>query len=379
VSNGEKYAKSHGIPMFGNGREDTTMKHVVLTALGSVLSFVFSVVCNPFAAWLLPMGTYLGDFRMLFPNSNIFNSATILLTPSILFAYSSFVGRMCQDDKKIRTFQVYLVMGCFAGFIYLMKSSVNKIQEMVNFASGELGSLPLIFVMGTLGVIVGILYLGLMGGVLLGNVGAIVLGSYAAYDRQHINYKGVAAVLLIFLCFCTVFTYGFFPLADVKKTTPSRNITEMIVQDWTIHSDSVNQYVYRMEHIRNGYIAEYTKETSPAEKPLRLCYKVYDKNRKLIAENYYSPQILENELPNIKNLDNQDVLMQIVRYRRKEISLKDLVAWAHCVFFDGSISEKSPNEIIYVVGRIGLVDVPEFGLSEEIIRELIARLTVGAQ
>ncbi|MBD1209388.1 MAG: hypothetical protein H9535_13215 [Ignavibacteria bacterium] len=134
-----------------------------------------------------------------------------------------------------------------------------------------------------------------------------------------------------------------------------------------------------MEHIRNGYIAEYTKETSPAEKPLRLCYKVYDKNRKLIAENYYSPQILENYLPNIKKLSNQDVLMQIVRYRRKEISLKDLVTWAHCVFFDGSISEKSPNEIIYVVGRIGLVDVPEFGLSEEIIRELTARLTVGTQ
>lgn len=368
--------------MFSNGREDMTMKHVVLTALGCVLSFVVCVVCNPFAAWLLPVGAYWGDFRALLPNSNIFNSATILLAPSILFAYSFFVGQICRDDKERKILRNFLVLGCFAGFIYLMISSVNKILESVNYnsISGELGLIPLIFVMGTLGVVVAILYLGFMGGLLLTNAGVIVLGSYVTYDdRKRINYKGVTAVIFIFLCFCTVFTYGDFPLADVKKTTLSRNNTEMIVRDWTIHSDSVNQYVYRMEHIRNGYIAEYTKETSPAEKPLRLCYKVYDKNRKLIAENYYSPQILENELPNIKNLGNQDVLMQIVRYRRKEISLKDLVAWAHCVFFDGSISEKSPNEIIYVVGRIGLVDVPEFGLSEEIIRELTARLTVGAQ
>lgn len=367
--------------MFGDGREDMTMKQVVLTALGCVLSFVVCVVCNPFAAWLLPVGTYFGDFRALLPNSNIFNSATILLTPSILFAYSFFVGQICQDDKERKILRNFLVLGCFAGFIYLMISSVNKILESVNYnsISGEFGFIPLIFVMGTLGVVVAILYLGFMGGLLLSNVGVIVLGSYVTYDeRKRFNYKGVAAVFFIFLSFCTVFTHGLFPLADAQKTTISAK-TEMMYKHWTTRSDSSRQYIYTMQHIENGCIVEYIKETSSNGQSLCLWRRVYDKNKKLIAENNYTVQTIGNDFDEIKNLRNQSVIHQMLRYHHKEISLKDLVEWAHYFLLDGSTVENDSSIIMYAVGRIGLADLQEFRLSEKTIKELTARLVPTVQ
>lgn len=43
-------------------------------------------------------------------------------------------------------------------------------------------------------------------------------------------------------------------------------------------------------------------------------------------------------------------------------------------FFDGSIAERDPNSIMIALGRIGVADVPEFSLSEEMIATILVSL-----
>ena len=118
--------------MFGNGREDTTMKHVVLTALGFVLSFVVSVVCNPFAAWLLPVGTYLGDFRALLTSNRLFNIFSISLAPLVLLAYTIFAGRTCKAEREAQQMRTLLVAGIIVGTImltYYFFNTLGMVQD----------------------------------------------------------------------------------------------------------------------------------------------------------------------------------------------------------------------------------------------------------
>jgi hypothetical protein len=388
VSNGEKYAKSHGIPMFGKGREDTTMKHVVLTALGFVLSFVLAIVWSPFVHMYLSanfssIGTWYSrhEYMSLWLFLN-------LLTLCILMAFSIIAGKVCISDAERQKFKLLFRRGSIVGAICL---NCGVLCYFFNVRTiGDAGVASVIAVFIGIPIIIGLhlgftwLFLAIMKGIIQTGINA---SSEKPDEKESTLWVSVS---LAVVCLSIMISLS----EPIKLSSPTINpfladTSEVIAQAatptvamykrWTTQPDSGKHYMYRLQHTKNHCLAEYTKETSRNGEPLCLWRRVYDKNKKLIAEDKYTVPMLKKVLTNIKNLRNRGVAEQIMRYSRKEISQKELVEWAHYVLLDGSVSESSASNIMYAVGRIGLADVSEFGLPENTIEDLIGRLTFSVE
>ena len=65
---------------------------------------------------------------------------------------------------------------------------------------------------------------------------------------------------------------------------------------------------------------------------------------------------------------------RIAAWLRHEISLASLVDWAERAIHEGDVPEADTEELMPILGRLGLADVKQFGLSWEDCEELLGRL-----
>lgn len=73
-------------------------------------------------------------------------------------------------------------------------------------------------------------------------------------------------------------------------------------------------------------------------------------------------------------ITKQTVAEKIALFLRHEISEADLVAWSEEAIRDGEFAATDAGELAAVVGRLGLADVKEFGLSWDDCEALLQRL-----
>jgi len=356
------------------------MKHVVLAVVGSIFSFIASIVWSPFANFFLSKDLHPTSYTLL-PRVEYQNVLGFLLAPCLMLAISIVAGNQCANDKERKLLNFLFTTGCFAALVWINVYAFNKMLYMPSEV--PIASLIVIIAIKILHFGFALLFFAL-------SKLAIQAGIYASSPEYSINKFALwssivgSVVLLPFLLFFTTPDRGNSFQSVTRPDTPeviAQAVTPTVAmyERWSTQSDSSKHYIYTLQHTKNHCLAEYTKETSPNGEPLCLWRKVYDKNKKLIAEDKYTVPMLKTVLPNIKNLRNRGVAEQIMRYSRKEISQKELVEWAHYVLLDGSVSESSSDNIMYAVGRIGLADVPEFGLPENMIEDLIGRLALSAQ
>ena len=361
--------------MFSNGREDTTMKHVVLTALGCVLSFVLAIVWSPFT---------FNASESYIPLVKAQNIIFFLTAPCVMLIFCFIVGTQCKNDGERQIQNRLFTLGIVLGIICLNYYSCS---DLIRFRGNEGLAAPAAVMFGfaieIIHIIFSLLFFSL-------SKLAIQAGLYFSSQEPPINKPALwgsivgSVVLMPFLLVFTTPNRNNSSQAPIRPdtlevTAQTNTPTVAMYKHWTTQPDSSKHYVYTLQHMKNHCLAEYTKETSPNGEPLCLWRKVYDKNKKLIAEDKYTVPMLKTALPNIKNLRNREVAEQILRYSRKEISQKELVEWAHYVLLDGSVSESRAGNIMYAAGRIGLIDVPKFDMSENMIEELIGILSRTAQ
>lgn len=363
--------------MFGNGREDTTMKHVVLTALGCVLSFVLAIVWSPFTNHFLLKAYPTSEFYI--PVVKAQKIIFFLTAPCIILVFCLVVGTQCKNDRERQLQNRLFTLGIVSGIICMNYYSCS---DLIRFRGNDGLAAPAAVTFGFAIEIIHIIFSLLF--FTLSKL-AIQAGLYASSQEPSINKPALWGSIVGFMPFLL-----FINALDNRNSSRISNRSDTVIAQaatptvamykrWTTQPDSSKHYIYTLQHTKNHCLAEYTKETSPNGKPLCLWRRVYDKNKKLIAEDKYTVPMLKTVIPNIKNLRNRGVAEQILRYSRKEISQKELVEWAHYVLLDGSVTESSASNIMYAVGRIGLADVPEFGLPENMIEDLIGRLAVSAQ
>ncbi len=73
-------------------------------------------------------------------------------------------------------------------------------------------------------------------------------------------------------------------------------------------------------------------------------------------------------------ITRQDVASRLTDYLHHRLSLEGLVRWAEDAMMEGELHEQDVDVLRSVVGRIGLADVREFGLTWEDCEELLSRL-----
>jgi hypothetical protein len=73
-------------------------------------------------------------------------------------------------------------------------------------------------------------------------------------------------------------------------------------------------------------------------------------------------------------ITKQIVAEKIGSWLRHEIRVADLVDWAEEAIRDGEFAATDGDELAAVVGRLGLADVKEFGLSWDDCEALLQRL-----
>ncbi len=105
--------------MFDNGREDTTMKHVVLIALGFVLSFAVSVVCNPFADGLLTSGSFFFNISQRLSGIGISSLFAFFIAPCFFFLYGQVTKHDYRTVSKSKKLRITLFAGNIFGSIYV--------------------------------------------------------------------------------------------------------------------------------------------------------------------------------------------------------------------------------------------------------------------
>ncbi|MFK0731913.1 MAG: hypothetical protein ACIWVG_12250, partial [Gloeotrichia echinulata HAB0833] len=304
-----------------------------------------------------------------------------LTAPCIMLIFWFFVGTQCKNDRVRRLKNRLFTLGIILGIICLNYYSCS---DLIRFRGNEGLAAPAAVTFGfaieIIHTIFSLLFLAL-------SKLAIQAGLYVSSQEPSINKPALWGSIVGLMPFLL-----FFNALDNRNSSRISNRSDTLTviaqavtptvemyKRWTTQPDSSKHYMYRLQHTKNHCLAEYTKETSRNGEPLCLWRRVYDKNKKLIAEDKYTVPMLKTVLPSIKNLRKRGGAEQIMRYSRKEISQKELVEWAHYVLLDGSVSESSASNIMYAVGRIGLADVPEFSLPENTIEDLIGRLSLTAQ
>ncbi len=73
-------------------------------------------------------------------------------------------------------------------------------------------------------------------------------------------------------------------------------------------------------------------------------------------------------------ITRQAVASRLTDYLHHRLSLEALVTWSEDAMMEEELDEQDMEVLRSVVGRIGLADVREFGLSWEDCEELLSRL-----
>lgn len=73
-------------------------------------------------------------------------------------------------------------------------------------------------------------------------------------------------------------------------------------------------------------------------------------------------------------ITRQDVASRLTDNLHHRLSLEELVRWAEDAMMEGELDEQDVDVLRSVVGRLGLADVREFGLTWEDCEELLSRL-----
>ena len=73
-------------------------------------------------------------------------------------------------------------------------------------------------------------------------------------------------------------------------------------------------------------------------------------------------------------ITKEELASQILRYMKREISLKDLVDWAEEAIREADFDERDLDILRDIVGRLGLADVKEFGLTLDDCHDYLQKL-----
>lgn len=73
-------------------------------------------------------------------------------------------------------------------------------------------------------------------------------------------------------------------------------------------------------------------------------------------------------------ITKKTVADQILKYVNRKISLDDLVDWAEDAIQEGDLDKREVGLLREIVGRLGLADVKEFGLTWDDCYEYLHRL-----
>ena len=73
-------------------------------------------------------------------------------------------------------------------------------------------------------------------------------------------------------------------------------------------------------------------------------------------------------------ITRNDVATAILKYTNHEITLAELVDWAEVAMMDARFEPEYHDLIRDIVGRVGLADVREFGLSWDDCYDFLSRL-----
>ncbi|MBI4558777.1 MAG: hypothetical protein HY706_14440 [Candidatus Hydrogenedentes bacterium] len=77
---------------------------------------------------------------------------------------------------------------------------------------------------------------------------------------------------------------------------------------------------------------------------------------------------------------NKGVLVtKLSQYLHHEITLAELVDWAENVMQEGNFPEQEHDVLRAIVGRLGVADVREFGLTWDELEEFLARIGFRAR
>ena len=73
------------------------------------------------------------------------------------------------------------------------------------------------------------------------------------------------------------------------------------------------------------------------------------------------------------------VQRKLLDYLNRYITLADLVEWAENMMMEGEFDEHDTDLLAEIIGRLGLADIREFGLSWDDCYEFLARLGYQVQ
>lgn len=73
-------------------------------------------------------------------------------------------------------------------------------------------------------------------------------------------------------------------------------------------------------------------------------------------------------------ISRQKVAQKIIDYLHHRITLDELVDWAESAMMEGDFEEQDMELLRDIVSRIGLADVPNFGITWESWEDFLSRL-----
>ncbi len=73
-------------------------------------------------------------------------------------------------------------------------------------------------------------------------------------------------------------------------------------------------------------------------------------------------------------ITRETVRDKLMAYLNRQLTLADLVDWAESVLLNDDLDERKATVLRDIVGRIGVADVREFGLTWEDCYDFLARL-----
>jgi hypothetical protein len=73
-------------------------------------------------------------------------------------------------------------------------------------------------------------------------------------------------------------------------------------------------------------------------------------------------------------ITKEELASQILKYMKREISLKDRVDWAEEAIREADFDERDIDILQDIIGRLGLADVREFGLTLDDCYEYLQKL-----
>lgn len=323
------------------------MKHVVLIALGCVLSFMLAIVWSPFVHVYLSknfssIGTYYS--RHEYVSLWLFLNLFVLC---ILMAFSIIAGKVCISDAERQKFKLLFTRGSIVGAICLNCGVLFSIFN-VSTNGGEAGVAAVFAVFIVIPIGIGLhlgftwLFLAIMKWIIQTGINA---SSEKPNEKESTLWVGVSLTVVCVSILVSLSEPAKLSNPTINPSLPDslkvnaeiarRNShNEAMFRHWTIQADSGRQYLYTIRNPKNGFVAEYCKTTGRDGMVHYLVRKVYDKRKKLLFSQPFNKPIPDPFAPiHIDSLHNREVVEKILSYSRKEISLKDLVEWAQYVFF----------------------------------------------